>query len=76
MQDRGTVCHDTAVWHVVCRASGQALTGTIALHAADGENKCLHEARLWLTASRGTIDTVFDMLSKVRPVLKFITILL
>ncbi|KAL0031343.1 hypothetical protein WJX79_004738 [Trebouxia sp. C0005] len=46
------------------RASGEALAGTIALHAADGEDDRLLEARLWLTASRGTIDTVFDMLSE------------
>ncbi len=58
--------HDAAVLHVVCRASGQALAGTIALHEADGSDKCLLEARLWLTASRGTIDTIFDMLSQVR----------
>ncbi len=60
---------DAAVLHVVCRASGQALAGTIALQAADGDDKCLLEARLWLTASRGTIDTIFDMLSKVNRVL-------
>jgi len=52
--------HDAAVLHFVCRASGQAL------HEADGSDKCLLEARLWLTASRGTIDTIFDMLSQVR----------
>ncbi|DBA82174.1 TPA: hypothetical protein ACH3X1_007160 [Trebouxia sp. C0004] len=45
------------------RASGQALAGTIALHAADGNDKCLLGARLWVTASRGTIDTIFDMVS-------------
>ena len=75
MQDDGTImcCHNAAVLHVVYRASGQALAGTIALHAADGNNKCLLEARLWVTASRGTIDTIFDMLSQVRRVLKFIT---
>lgn len=68
--------HDASVLHIVCRASGQALAGTIALHAADSSNKCLLEGRLWLTASRGTIDTIFDMLSQVRHVLKFITKLL
>ena len=68
MQAGGTNCHDAAVLNIVCRASGQALAGTIALHAADGNKKCLLEARLWMTASRGTIDTIFDMLSQVRQV--------
>ncbi len=71
MQDDGTNCHDAAALHVVCRASGQALAGTMALHAADGNEQCLLEARLWVTASRGTIDTIFDMLSQARLLLQF-----
>ena len=50
------------------RASGQALVAPIALHEAEGSDKGLCEARLWLTAATETTDAVFQMLSPVRHV--------
>lgn len=48
-----------------CRSSGQALSTVIASDASDSKTETIHEAHLWLTAGRGMIDSVFDMLPKV-----------
>ncbi|KAA6421535.1 MAG: hypothetical protein FRX49_08479 [Trebouxia sp. A1-2] len=45
-------------------SSGQALSTVIATATSDSKSETVHEAHLWLTAGRGMIDSVFDMLPR------------
>ncbi|DBA68334.1 TPA: hypothetical protein ACH3X2_013643 [Trebouxia sp. C0005] len=48
----------------ILRSSGQALSTVIATATSDSKSETVHEAHLWLTAGRGMIDSVFDMLPR------------